>query len=267
MSDYFGALIRSSGMAFGGRASARSHDEASVDEIDVERGPAAMPSRTGQTASGPAHAVAPRAAAHSDAPRTPAADTDGVRAGFSGTEHARGRAGADVDRQGARSVETTPALGQARVRAAVQWVADDPQHVRGVTQVVPPHGQGWPARAEETSATAATQALDEPDVAVPVQRGTKPTSPPADLVAREPVVAGALPVHPARPTAPAPRPVAPLAHDEIVEISIGAIHVRVDAPAAHTLARSPATRPADAPRGLPVPPPRSALARRALRRI
>ena len=59
-----------------------------------------------------------------------------------------------------------------------------------------------------------------------------------------------------------PEPVAPLARDEVVEFSIGAIHVRVDAPAAQTVAR-----PATTPRAVPAPPPRSALSRRALRRI
>jgi hypothetical protein len=61
---------------------------------------------------------------------------------------------------------------------------------------------------------------------------------------------------------------APLA-DEIVEISIGSIHVRVDAPAPQTIARAaPAAVPASpAPSLSERAAGRSALARRALRRI
>jgi hypothetical protein len=52
--------------------------------------------------------------------------------------------------------------------------------------------------------------------------------------------------------------------DPPLDISIGAIHVRVDAPAAQTVTQAPAPRSVVAPSAAPG---RSALSRRAMRRI
>ena len=277
MSGYFGALMRASGMAIAGRAPAMARVEPSVVEIDIERGPAAMPSRTVQTASTPQQAVAPIPVANSveqvPPPVALAADTDAheVQTGLAGTEPAHPRAATDAAADSpaapsARAVETSsPALGQAVVRAAMQWVAADTQQVRSVAQVVPPRTQSLPALGEETSVITTTQALRARGVDVQAQ---PPRAMPAalaapDLAARELVTAQARPIRAARPTpATPPVPVAPLARDKVVEVSIGAIHVRVDAPAAQTVAR-----PAATPRAAAATPPRSALSRRALRRI
>jgi hypothetical protein len=55
---------------------------------------------------------------------------------------------------------------------------------------------------------------------------------------------------------------APQPREEVVEVSIGAIHLRVDAPAAPVLKTAPAPVPST-----PVAKPRSSLSRRALPRI
>jgi len=281
MSGYFGALMQSSGMAIGGRAPAMAHVDSSVVEIDVERSPASVPPRTVQ-ASTPQQAVAPIPVANSVEHLAPPAllaagpDAHEVQAGFAGREQAHPRAATDAAADSpaapaARAVEMSkPALGQALVRAAMQWVAVEPQQGRSVAQVVPPRGQSLPAPGEVPSVITTTQALRERGVEVQAQpRSATLASPTAsDLAAREPVAAPALPIQSARPTPAAPPvPVTPLARDEVVEISIGAIHVRVDAPAAQTVARPAATPPVAAPRVAPATPQRSALSRRALRRI
>jgi hypothetical protein len=60
---------------------------------------------------------------------------------------------------------------------------------------------------------------------------------------------------------------APPARDEVVEVSIGEIHVRVDAPPAQTVARPASTPAAGVPGATRPRHARSGLSRRALRRI
>lgn len=282
MSGYFGALMRASGMAIAARAPAMARAEPRVVEIDVERNPAPTPPRTAQTPSGPHQAVAPTRVANSVEQLAPpaqlAADTDTheVRAGFAGTAQAHPRAATDAAADSpaapaAGAVETAkPALGQTLVRAAMQWVAADTHQVRSVAQAVPRRGQSLAAPGEEPSVTTTTQAFRDRGVEVQAQppSATPATTAAPDLAARAPVEAQALPMRSVRPSpATPPAPVAPLARDEVFEIAIGAIHVRVDAPAAQTVARTAATPPGAARRAAIATPPRSALARRALRRI
>jgi hypothetical protein len=90
--------------------------------------------------------------------------------------------------------------------------------------------------------------------------------PPATLglTVEKSIAATALPI---RASAVAPAPLPRLAGDEVVEVSIGAIHVRVDAPPAQTIARPALTPAAGTPGAAATRPARSALSRRALRRI
>ena len=226
MSGYFGALMRASGMTIAARAPAMAHVEPPVVEIDVERRSAAIPARTVQTALTPPQAVGPIPVLNSG--EQPAPPT---------------LLAADADAHGGQAglVGTAGAHPRAAglVRAAMQWVAADTQHARSVAQVVPPRGQSLPAPGEEAGVIPTTQTLGERGVDIPPQ----------------------TPAH-ATPAVPD----TPLARDEVVEISIGAIHVRVDAPA-QTIASPAATPPAAARRGTTATPPRSALSRRALRRI
>jgi len=275
MSDYFGALMRSSGLAIGGRATATAHVEPSVVEIAVERSPPALQSRNRQTASPQQQqAVAPIPVARrveSFAPPEPlVAGTDAheVQGGFTtpaqALPRAEAQAAADPAVAAASAVEAPNAApGQTLVRAAMQWVAADPQQV---ALVVPPRGRSLAAVAEQTGVIATAQALREGNVGStaqpPIAMAEHPAAP-VDPTAREPIRPPELLIRSARPTlATPPTPVAPFARDEVVEISIGAIHVRVDAPAAQTVARPPATTTRAA-----AMPPRSALSRRPLRRI
>ncbi|MCY1543556.1 hypothetical protein D9M68_793780 [compost metagenome] len=147
-----------------------------------------------------------------------------------------------------------------RVQAAMRWVASDP-------------------------------ALESPARQVPIQRSPVTDSPdagPTPLAATPPEVMA--PLDPPRPplaadaaSIPLPAPLAvqglepgrrhvePEAQvavaEELLEISIGAIHLRVEAPAPQTLARpATSTAPVQQP-AAPASPTRSGLSRRALRRL
>jgi hypothetical protein len=273
MSGYFGALMRASGMPIAGRTPALAHVESPVVEIDVERGPAPMPARMVSTPSTPQQPVTPIRVPAAVAPLTPtqlAGDTHEAQTGPVRTEHAGSRATEDTEAAvpAPRTVEPSkPPLGEALVRAAMQWVATDTQHLRGIAQAEPSSAQTPAARGDELS-VAATPALREPRVdSQPHPQDEAPAPfPVPELTAHEPVATPALAA--TRSTRPAPAmPVAPPDHDEVIEVSIGAIHVRVDAPVAHTIARPAATPPAAARRTPTTTSQRSALSRRALRRI
>lgn len=285
MSGYFDALMRSSGMDIGGRAPATAY---------VERSPAATASRAVETAPASQQAVAPIPAADSieqpvlevaparSAPSMPDADAHGAQAAFAGPDEVRPHTMTDADSvadapavPATRPAEgTKPDLGQQLVRAAMQWVAADPQHVPAVAKVVPPRGQPPLSRDEGTSVIAPSPVLSRPprdrgvDASAEPLRATVATPPALDLTTHEPFAPPALPIRSARQAAAVPPvPVASSSRDEVVEVSIGAIHVRVDAPSAQTVARPATMSPATGPRAGTATPVRSALSRRALRRI
>ncbi|WBS00005.1 hypothetical protein OU994_16910 [Pseudoduganella sp. SL102] len=127
------------------------------------------------------------------------------------------------------------------LQAVLQWVAADPAAA--------------PAPVAPASAARGKAAVASPHRAEPlVERIASPAP-----VALEP----ALPAmsHAVHPAAAEPFAVPPARRDDFVDISIGTIQVRVDAPPAQTVAlpQAPAVPAAT--------PPRSALARRSLRRI
>jgi len=124
-------------------------------------------------------------------------------------------------------------------------------------------------RVQEQTDTIATKKPRREDGGVESygQDETRPKRAALGLTVEESVAAKPIPIRASLVT-PAPLPpLAPPVRDEIVEVSIGAIHVRVDAPPAQTIAR-PALTPAASPRDAAAArPARSALSRRALRRI
>lgn len=273
MNGYFGALMRASGMPIAGRMPAVAPVESPVVETNVEVGQAPMPAHTVSTpqAVTPLHvhtAVAP------PAPALPRADdSHEAAAGFAAIEHADSRAAKSAADPvpASRTIETTkPPLGQALVRAAMQWVATDTPQGRSVAQVEPPGEPPLAARGNETSVVASMPVGRDHRAASRAQpQDDAPASAPVpDLSAREPVAPPAVAIHPTHTATALPQmPLVPGDRDEVIEVSIGAIHVRVDAPVAQTVARYAATPPAAVRRTPTSVSPRSGLSRRALRRI
>lgn len=294
MSDYFGALMRSSGLAVGGAAPAIMAPPASAPgpiEIDIEHSVPAMqplPAPASQHETRPLSVAAASVEPWSGRePATPAMPPAAP------SVHAEAAVNRPHDKAGHKeevptdaqplvppsspSDRSTPAAqpqGHALVRAAMQWVAADPQ------QAIPgpqDETRRKPLAAldvaempvvRESTPTPTPMADAEQQAILPVQT---PTPTPKSSVTRSVEAVEDAPRHPSHPATPMPVPApfapTPLPRDELVEISIGAIHLRVDAPATQTLARSLAP-PAAAPHSTaPATTPRSALARRALRRI
>jgi hypothetical protein len=151
------------------------------------------------------------------------------------------------------------------VQAAIRWVATGPPTPAATPDDHPPERPTAaplataPAIVRRVPPSPSTDSLapaPSPAQTQPTPRLATPvavrTSPPIDALARPVVPAAMAPRHDA--------------HAEVVEVSIGAIHVRVDAPAVQTRAPQP-------PPAAPARPPadrasaRSGLARRALRRL
>jgi hypothetical protein len=283
MSGYFGALMRSTGMAIGDRAPAMTADVPRGLELNVEHVPAATPAAT--PAPSPRIAPAPLPVApvasllNPPAPathptRSMDARVDEVPA-VPVAEPSRSRATAERDSDEPRRPaplvnQPKPDPGQALVKAAMRWVAADAQNVRTPAHVVtppdPPLAIGDHVRAEATDRRPQRLELPTIEVAPPPTTTTSGPAPSKAVEVRVP--AEVLPV-PNRRTPPAPTlaPQPPLARDEVIEVSIGAINVRVDAPAAQTVARPAAPAPAPVTRRATSPIARSALSRRSLRRI
>ena len=189
-----------------------------------------------------------------------------------------------VDVQDRPSEQGAQASGHARVEAALRWVAAAP--TKGQTEGGLPgeHAQApsGPAQGVDSAAFAmdarltgrrtvveeAVEASSPPQPHAPSlapDRGER--SEPVRSVRAERAVGQA-----AVPTAPAHRSAASKAREETVEVSIGAIHVRVDAPQTRvgtgTAAPKTASRLASADRAGPQSASHnSRLARRGLRRI
>jgi len=300
MSDYFGALMRSSGLAVGGGAAAviaaQPASAAELVEIDIERSVPAMqpsPALTAQHQLQPlsplAASVEPRSerepeasAARLAAPRvnaTAAVDTPHDQAGqiAEALSLPQPLVPPATPADPATPVTQPQPLGHARVRAAMQWVAADPQLLatpepQNVAYHEPPTVLGETNIPIATTSMASTPLVDTEPQTLPARAWPSVASSieTVETVEAAPrrTTPSTIPTLPATPT-PALAPLAstPLPRDELVEISIGAIHLRVDAPATQTVARALPPQ-ASAPRSTtPTTPPRSALARRALRRI
>lgn len=283
MSGYFGALMRASGMSVAGRAPAISRVEPRRIEIDDERSPTATPLPTEAVVSAPQRIPAPAPAR--DAVEQPAQpmplstheNVHDVHGELASAEPTRPRAvtdrsadspGPPAERPGDQSTEDPR---HAVVRAAMRWVAADPQQVHNASEVVTPPAPASPVGSKvDAGAFTGTQARRNSDADVLPRSATVTSAPmPArDIETPEPSPTQAVARRSARPVPATLLPsLAPVDHDDHVEVSIGAIHVRVDAPAVHTVARPTAT-PTVGPRPIAAAmTTRSTLSRRALRRI
>jgi hypothetical protein len=276
MSDYFAALMRASNLF---ASSAAPTLEAPL-EFGVEV-PAATPSAT--PAPRPVHSEI-RAAVVASEQTMPAAPVSQPAPAHPRDDNRPATSALpDAAAQGPRAEPSTvpPAAAQSRhgierpadgpprhpqadelVQAAMRWVASDPQLESPVRQV--------PMRR---SAMMDIPAIEPTPIAAVPPEAIAPLDPPRSTLA---VDAASIPLPapvaiPVQPTDSDRRHAEPEAQvtaaEELLEISIGAIHLRVEAPAPRTLAR-PATpaAPAQQP-AAPASPTRSGLSRRALRRL
>lgn len=289
MSDYFGALMNLSGLGGGARgqvAPANAPDAGGdiVESEVVREAVAAMPAAE---PPGPARAAPPiigraaseRASLESAAEHVPLSAQSA--ADFSPAQETAAR----ITSTAPGAAVATPITAEphhAIVRAALEWVASDPYNIADRRDITEEHdivavsasadarmaGRSRPGAAssarEQPASPTIGQAevvgigktprmevwhrLPAPDVEAAPPRASAPASAaPSSRIVTEPAVFGR---------------VAPVA-DETVEISIGAIHVRVDAPVPQVpAAPAPAAHMPSAGSAAG-----SALSRRALRRF
>ncbi|MPZ45827.1 MAG: hypothetical protein GEV05_21060 [Betaproteobacteria bacterium] len=274
MSDYFGALLRSSGMTLpqdGGSARPVAERTAPAEVSPAEQ-PASLPAPTSHAIGEPVPhpALAPttlavqRVTAQIESgPESPlrreAISDDAARSAQTLAAETNPAAPRATPSAGEESHAPQPPLAHALVDAALRWVAAGEQPDRRRT---PAHGNEPAPSFAERSGHAAAHAKDPASQFETPMARAHPVAPPT--VAHE---RSAVPMSPLRSETPsiAPARIAEIVdRDPPLDISIGAIHVRVDAPAAQTVTQALAPRQVVAPRAAPG---RSALARRALRRI
>lgn len=292
MSDYFGALMRSSGLAVGGAApvlAAPPDSAAALIEIDIERSVPAMqplPALAAQHQTRPLSpamvSAEPQPGREPEAPAAPPTTprVDATAAVDRSYDQAGRKEALPTSAQppvpaASPTDHSTPAaqpLGHDVVRAVMHWVAADPQQAISVPR--DETGREPLAVLDTTdkpivreSRPALTPLADvAPHAVLPVQTQTPKSnvthSATEEAMAKVPRRASQTATAMPTPGAPTPLP-----RDELVEISIGAIHLRVDAPPVQTLTRSPVPKAAAPRSSAPTTTPRSALARRALRRI
>jgi hypothetical protein len=289
MSDYFGALMNLSGLGGSARAPVAPGNapDAGGDIVESEVVREAAATMPAAEQSGPAPVVPPiasRAAPERAAPESaaePVAVPAPVAADFPAAQPAAApRIIATVPAPTA-AAPIAAAPHHAIVRAALEWVASDPHAIadrRDIAQeediVALPApadattGLSRPGSAASARERSASPGIEEAEI-VEVD-----TAPPTQAAHRLPVAA----VETATRSASAPANAAPSARivgepaasgrvapaaDETVEISIGAIHVRVDAPVLQAAAAPAAPARMSSERSTAS----SALSRRALRRF
>ena len=250
MSNYFGALMRASGLAPADPRPEAARHVVDSHELDraVEAGPIAREAFPEPSVSHPtdpsfapphAQAKVSRATEFAAAPgQIP--PTDSAPAGPFQVRDSRDAG----DRPGDEHPSEEPpspsehATREAGLLAALRWVRADPQLAR------PQETRDLRVPAIEVEGAAAEP--ETPPPMTPTRAHAKPSAV-VDAAQAFTVQAALLPA----------RDDVPSNTHEVVEVSIGAIHVRVDAPAPRPKAQSDTVRT----------PPRSGLARRALRRI
>lgn len=262
MSGYFGALLRSAGLA-PPPVQPATPPQLTVLEVEQVADEAPSPTRTPQdalapptptpaavrlesftAASGRAASAVSQAVARGPAlPATAAAvqrsPTAAPQSANEATDAVKPRAAVPQVTQPESAAP--PASGRTPIQAAMQWVAAG-------RAVAPSPGPTMPARPL-SGEPAARPAPTQPAQEVRLER--------APL--REVAQTIAQPVPPARPA-----PAAPPADQELLEISIGTIQLRVEAPLAPATQAVPQPQQAPAP---PAQPVRNGLSRRSLRRI
>ena len=262
--DYFGALLRSSGRPVDGLApvpeptspplpTSPASPGADLVEInaahEAQRPGPGTPAAQKQQPAAPPRKAAASAAAPVDEHRRPDALVQEVLAG---SHRARPAA--------PEAIGLPPPPLHAAVQAALAWVASDPRG-RGDADAM----QGVLAESTRVQAEAplndTEEVARETDAVTPLRGdadddGDEP--PPDPVIGRRPATMPAADrrIH----AAPAPPP-----REETIEITIGAIHLHVDAPPQAGIAPAPAPPPAGP--SLRSPTPRSALSRRALYRL
>ncbi len=281
MSDYFGALIRASGLA--GRIDPPLAANHGITEIEVQQD--APPARTSPVTQVPrtntqrteimttppvATTTMPASAIreYSAPPRTEHTELASDRPLPASAPEPRGETSmapglptAPVSASSPRPQETAPDPGQAMVQAALRWVAAGDQTA---SSTIAPDITPSPPKAPQALAA------DQPS---PPARSivSRPLVEPASPTAKLPELAMPTRAAPIRQMEAKEQALPPVrgtrradSREETVEVTIGAIHLRVDAPPPQTVVQSPLPTPrSTADR----PPPRSALSRRALRRI
>ena len=246
MSDYFGALMKSSGLVSPSGAPPRpepssvaaSDVHADIVELDatheVNAGNTAQP-----LATPPAKAAQPFPISMQSVPdRSGRPSAENAPASSPMPDAVEIVTDAIVNASGTASQD---ALRSDVIRAALEWVAAD-QHNIGATP-------GPDARGPATDS-------EHIEIETAHTRG-----PPTDPTPAQTVRSAPSPTPPAVQAGPA------AIAEEVVEISIGTIHVRVDAPASTTAARIAPHEGAQSRPSPARPTAHSALSRRALRRI
>ena len=274
MSGYFGALLRSSGLGVAYPPPAFPLAEPGVTEVNVEH--SARPARPVAALEVlrppvPGEPIERRVANQVAAPRM-----------VPRTNEAREEITVLVERPGERASASTPnaaeagrlepsmPLDQAMIRAAVRWVhagvheeqRDGVVHANPTAPSLSPRGE-HPAMVPVESTPERSTEMHAMWPLVPNEvrlsdSWPRPMTVPSQIVS--PPSSTAAPPNVSTPADTAVR-------DEVVEISIGAINVRIDGPPMQTITRPAAPSPAATGRAAPTPSQRSALSRRALRRI
>jgi hypothetical protein len=263
MRGYFDALLRSTGVAADGLAQSVAQTAPGVVELDTDTRAETIVPRDTRAADRVEPLATGELARESDprpvapvAPVSPVAAVGAVAVVAPDAPVARqSPAEPAVTRAATMTSDQEPIdLGKAMVRAAMRWVAAD-----AVAQQV-----GAPEAEAQAHRHEVTPHREAASVELPAQRvgHTETAARPAfsDPMPRQPVTTTPAMI-PAAPSSPAPP-----ARDGVFEVSIGAIHVRVDAPAVQTVP-APQAPPAAPSRASAARPQRSTLSRRALRRI
>jgi len=272
MSDYFGALMRASGMALPPATGAARPviEHTALAEVSLPEQPASLPTydAIGEPMSQPALARTPLAVqpmtgqiASGPAPVTlqEAMPAQPMRGALTPLAQPVATAALAMPSGEERTGAPQPLHSHALIDAALRWVAAGDQ----------PDAHRPPTHAREMAASFA-----EPSGHIGSESMRVASVPDAPLARAHPGATATntgerstVPLTPLRSESRSRVPAAVEAavdRNPPLDISIGAIHVRVDAPAAQTVTQAPAPRPVVAPRA---GPGRSTLARRALRRI
>lgn len=281
MSDYFAALMRSSGLFSARRALASDAPLELVGEVPateaqpplgVQGQPLATPPRSTEprtyapvTFARPAQPA--RAVAGHDEPTANPPAAPSLRTAVPGDS----RLEQPAHRPGLPQPDGRPQRPQAEelVRAAMRWVASDPHMEEPPQQPTAQVSAQPPVQPEKRALASRVIANVRASEEAPPQGQQQPEpagqNPVSQSLSKVPqAMAEPRPTEPARLLI---EPETPLATEQdSLSISIGAIHLRVETPAAQTIAKP--TTPVAAPH-LPTAQPssRSGLSRRALRRL
>ncbi|KEF42616.1 MAG: hypothetical protein ER33_04965 [Cyanobium sp. CACIAM 14] len=260
MSDYFDALIRASGVAEDPGPGRPQAEQASIPPLVTPEdfGIQEIVEHRAVPAGGTATTITPpftqqgslledtTPAEAGMAPVEPAPSPRLLRPEAPGGSPAEAAAPESPRRDEPLPAPIRPPSGPARVRAALRWVAD------GEEAAIPSAAiAGRAAHPQDAAGPTGS-----PELLPPMAAGGLSAAPPPARLSRQTEFPATLPEPSCERPGPGPGP----ARAEAIEVSIGAIHVRLDAPQATT--RVTPAPPAPVPSS-----PRSSLSRRVLWRI